>query len=41
MTLLELDVATLNRAVLNPSEYNQDWAYLFYVFRCDPQPANK
>ena len=40
-TLPELDVATSSRAVLNPSEYNQDWAYLSYVFRCDPQPVNK
>ena len=40
-TLLELDVTTSSRAVLNPGEYNQDWAHLSYIFRCDPQPANE
>ena len=41
MALPELNVATSSRAVLNSSEYNQDWAHLSYVFRCDPQPVNE
>ena len=36
-----LALLILSRAVLSPGGYNQDWAYLSYIFRCNLQPANE
>ena len=40
ISLPELNVALYTKAVLNPGEYNQDWASFTHVFRCNPQPVN-